>query len=101
MRPEINRLVLLGPLPPEPEASVEHLRQVEALLLSVTKPVPNEEARALVKLFGPGCFGLAWSILHLIESAPGWPLADCLVDSSDEWVALLRDRDRAARGGLL
>lgn len=100
MRPEINRLVLLGPLSPEPEASVEHLRQVEALLLSVTKPVSNEEARALVKLFGPdGCFGLAWSILHLIESSPGWPLADCLVDSSDEWVALLRDR--AARGGLL
>lgn len=100
MRPEIKRLVLLGPLPPEPEASLEHLRQLEALLRSVTKPVSNEEARALVKLFGPdGCFGLAWSILHLIESAPGWPLADRLVDSSNEWVALLRDR--AARGGLL
>ncbi|MCQ8120015.1 hypothetical protein, partial [Methylomonas rosea] len=71
-----------------------------ALLLSVTKPVSNEEARALVKLFGPdGCFGLAWSILHLIESAPSWPLTDCLVNSSNEWVALLRDR--ATRGGLL
>lgn len=100
MRSEIKRLVLLGPLPPEPAASVEHLRQVEALLLSVTKPVSNEEARALVKLFGSdGCFGLAWSVLHLIESAPGWPLADCLVNSSNEWVASLRDR--AVRGGLL
>ena len=100
MRPEIKRLVLLGPLPSEPEASVEHLRQVEALLLSVTKPVSNEEARALVRLFGPdNCFGLAWPILHLIESAPGWPLVDCLANSSNEWVASLRDR--AVRGGVL
>jgi hypothetical protein len=100
MRSEIKRLVLLGPLPPESEASVEQLRQVETLLLSVTKPVSNEEARVLVNLFGSdGCFGLAWSVLHLIESAPGWPLPDCLVNSSNEWVASLRDR--ATRGGLL
>ncbi|MDB6032726.1 MAG: hypothetical protein JWM16_3064, partial [Verrucomicrobiales bacterium] len=34
---------------------------------------------ALVKVFGPDdYYGLAWSLLHLIESAPGWPLADCL-----------------------
>ena len=100
MRSEITRLILLGPLPSESEASVEHLRQVEALLLSVTKPLSNEEARALVRLFGPdGCFGLAWSVLHLIESAPNWPLADCLVNCGNEWVASLRDR--AVRGGLL
>lgn len=93
MRPEIKRLVLLGPLPSESAALVEHLRQVEALLLSVPTPVSNEEARALIRLFGPdGCFGLAWSVLHLVESAPGWPLADCLANSSNEWIALLRDR---------
>jgi hypothetical protein len=100
MRPEIQRLALLGPLPSEPEASVEHLRQVESILLSVTKPVSNEEARALGRLFGPdGCFGLAWTVLHLIETAPGWPLVDCLVNSNNEWVASLRDR--AVRGGVL
>jgi hypothetical protein len=48
MRLEISRLTLLGSLPLEPEASVEHLKQVEALLLSVSKPVSNDEARALV-----------------------------------------------------
>lgn len=100
MRPEITRLILLGQLLPEAEASVEHLRQLEVLLLSISKPVSNEEARALVRLFGPdSCFGLAWTVLHLIESAPGWPLVDCLSNSNNEWVALLRDR--AVRGGAL
>ena len=100
MRPEITRLALLGRLPSESEASVEHLRQVEALLLSVSKPVSNDEARALVRLFGPdSCYGLAWSMLHLIETAPGWPLADCLANLSNEWVLTLRDR--AVRGGAL
>jgi hypothetical protein len=100
MRPEITRLILLGPLPSEAEASVEYLRQVETLLLSVTKPVSNGEARALVRLFGhDGCFGLASTVLHLIESAPGWPLVDCLANSNNVWVAALQDR--AARGGAL
>jgi hypothetical protein len=100
MRPEIKRLLLLGPLPAESGASVEHLRQLDGILRSVVKPVSNEEARALVKLFGPdNCFGLAWSLLHLIESAPGWPLMDCLANSDNEWVVSLRDR--AIRGGVL
>jgi hypothetical protein len=100
MRPEISRLILLGPLPLESEASVEHLKQVEALLLSMSRPVSNDEARALVLLFGQdNCFGLAWSMLHLIETAPGWPLTDCLVNLSNEWVVTLRDR--AIRGSVL
>ena len=100
MRPEIKRLLLLGPLPSEEDASVDHLRLVEAELKSVTKPVADDEARAMVSLFGPDdCFGVAWSFLHLIETAPGWPLADCLANLESEWVVSLRDR--AVRGGLL
>ena len=100
MRPEIKRLLLLGPLPSEDDASVDHLRLVEAELKSVTKPLTDDEARALVSLFGPdGCFGVSWSFLHLIETAPGWPLADCLANLENEWVLSLRDR--AVRGGLL
>jgi len=101
MRPEIERLVQLGPLPPEPAASIEYLREAEKLILAVSKPVTNEEARALVTLFGPpdSCYGLAWSVLHLIESAPGWPMVDCLENPNNEWVVSLRDR--AVRGGLL
>ena len=100
MRAEINRLLLLGPLPSENDASVDPLRLVEAELKAVVKPFRDDEARALVTLFGPdGCFGIAWSFLHLIETAPGWPIADCLTNLENEWVISLRDR--AVRGGLL
>lgn len=100
MRSEIQNLMLLGPLPSESEASVEQLRQLEALLRLIAKPVSDEEARALVRLFGPdSCFGMAWAVLHLIESAPSWPLVDCLTDTNNEWIVSLRDR--AILGGEL
>ena len=100
MRPEINCLLLLGPLPSEDDATVDHLRMVEAELKSVTKPLTDDEARALVALFGPdNCFGIAWSYLHLIETAPGWPIADSLTNLENVWVVSLRER--AVRGGLL
>jgi hypothetical protein len=100
MRPEIKRLLLLGPLPSEDDALVEKLKLMECELRSISKPVTDDEARALVTLFGPDdCFGAAWSMLHLIETAPGWPLPDCLVDHENEWVKTLRDR--AIRGGVL
>lgn len=67
MRPEIKRLLILGPLPSEDDATIEHLRLVEDILKTVRKPVTNDEARALASLFGAdGCFGVAWSYLHLI-----------------------------------
>jgi hypothetical protein len=67
--------------------------------MSVNKPVSDDEARTLVSLFGTdGCFGLAWTILHLIESSPNWPIVECLANSSNEWVVSLRDRAR--RGGM-
>jgi hypothetical protein len=100
MRPEIKRLLLLGPLPSEDDASVDQLRLMETELRSITRPITNDEARALLTLLGPDdCFGGAWSFVHLIETAPGWPLSDCLVDLENEWVVTLRDR--AIRGGML
>lgn len=100
MRTEVIQLVQLGPLPSEEGASVELVQKFESALHSITKPVSNEEARALVRLFGnDSCFGLAWTMLHLIETAPDWPLLDCLSNLNNEWVASLRNR--AIRGGKL
>jgi hypothetical protein len=40
-----------------------------------------------VGLFGPDdCFGLEWSLVGLVETAPGWPLADCLENTDNEWI---------------
>lgn len=38
----------------------------------VTRPLTEEEAVALLVCFGPDdAFGLAWTLLHLIEATPG------------------------------
>jgi hypothetical protein len=97
MRQEIIELGKLGALP----SSVAVLRsnlddlivRYETLITSIGKPVTDEEARVLTRIFGPDDgFGLAWTLVGLIESAPGWPLWDVLRDSDNEWIRLLRRR---------
>lgn len=97
MRQEVRELVELGPLPDE-EADVERIRRHDERLHRITEPVTDEEARALVGLFGPdNCYGLAWTLLHLIETAPNWPLEECLQDDGNEWIRRLRQRVENAR----
>jgi hypothetical protein len=97
MRKEIADLVSMGSLPDNQSAindpnSAKHIEDAQALIEKITKPVTNDEARALVDIFGSDdCFGLSWSVLHLIESAPDWPLNDCL-QANNEWVDRLRAR---------
>src|SRR5262245_24431072 len=103
MRPTIADLVSLGPLPSESDASTAFLYRFESLLgltwssLS-EEPLRDDEARALVSLFGPDdAYGLAWSLLHLIETAPNWPIEDCLRDESNEWLNRLKGRAENAQ----
>jgi hypothetical protein len=100
MRAEIQRLVELGRLPCEDNADVELLRQYEAEYRKIKRPVTDEEAIALVGLFGDdGCFGLASSVMHLVETAPGWPIREVLTAIDNPWILELKNR--AIRGGLL
>lgn len=100
MRPEIKRLILIGRFPSEPEGQNQRLEQIDGILRSLKKPVSDDEARALAKLFGPDdCFGLAWSLLHLVESAPSWPLKDVVRADNSIWITELCSR--AQRGGML
>jgi hypothetical protein len=95
MRPEVQELVAMGPLPDSASAAGDMMKLEEygRLLDAISKPVSDEEAEALVRLFGPDDgFGLAWTLVHLIESAPGWPFVDRLPAVDNEWIALLRDR---------
>ena len=91
MRQEVQELASLGPFPDCETAEEEQLKRYETLLSRMTTPVSDAEARCLVRLFGPDdCYGLAWTLLHLIETAPGWPLLDCLQDHP--WHERLRRR---------
>jgi hypothetical protein len=97
MRKEVIELGKLGPLPSSVDALRDNLGslifQYEKLIISIKKPVTDEEARLLTGIFGPDDgYGLAWILLRLIESAPGWPLWDTLHGSDNEWIELLRQR---------
>ena len=97
MRKEVQELARLGPLPDCETVQEEQLTTYESLISSIVPPVSDAEASSLVRLFGPDeCYGLAWALLHLIETAPGWPLHDCLKDDRNEWTERLRLR--AERG---
>ncbi|MFF3698969.1 hypothetical protein [Streptomyces sp. NPDC002221] len=72
MRPEVRVFVADGPLPgwdtDDDEEIARRAEQIEA----ISRPVTVEEAQALDTCFGPDdCYGVAWSLVHLIETGPG------------------------------
>src|SRR3546814_15952191 len=72
VRSEIFNLIELGPLPSE-AGSVTDVARRQTLIQSIAPPLTLAEATALAGVLGPdNCFGLAWPVVHLIESAPGW-----------------------------
>ena len=93
MQTAILQLEKLGPFPAEAARDVARLKAIQELLEQIESPVSDDDARVLVKLFGPDdCYGVAWTLLHLIETAPNWPLEDCLVDTENEWIKVLKQR---------
>lgn len=93
IRKSVEELVRLGPLPGSqaPKTTLgnyhEHLERIEI-------PVTDEEAALLVNCFGPDeCHGLAWSLIRLIESAPGGiPITSKPRPRDNEWVRRLWSR---------
>ena len=74
IRNEVQQLLDLGPLPRSEDADPDSLDRWGAALKAIVPPITDEEARVLVDLFGPDeCFGAAWSLLHLIETAAHLP----------------------------
>ena len=94
MQQAISALLVLGPLPGSASAAaVPTMQAIEEQLSKVQTPLTDEEACALIRLFGPDdCHGLAWTLLHLIETAPGWPVESALVGLEGEWIDRLRVR---------
>ena len=91
MRDVVRELMALGAFPPSVGANLDQIQRLQDLLSRITPPLADDEARALVALFGPDdYFGLAWTLLHLIETASS-AVVDGLPPSSDnEWIERLR-----------
>ena len=97
IRPEVASFLALAPLPASRGAQQDHVERLTDLLMRISPPVSREEAIRMAAAFGPDeCFGLAWTLLHLIESAPGGAPLDAIPESDNEWVVLLRDRSKGA-----
>jgi len=98
MRPEIISLVRLGAFPSSGICDVNLVKEFQTIIESIKKPVTDDEAMALVGVFGPDdFFGVVWTLIHLIESAPGWPLEEALQNEDNEWIRLLKQRVENAK----
>lgn len=94
IRPEVQKLIGLGPFPSSAGADEREIDRRGELLNSIKPPLTQEEATALLVCFGPDdAFGLAWALLHLIEATPGGiPIAVKPKQTDNEWIRRLWDR---------
>lgn len=90
MRRVVSDLVALGPMPDE-NAEADTIDAWSDLLDSIQDPLSNEEAAALARCFPPDLgYGVGWTLLHLVETAPDWSsIANTI--NTEEW------RSRALR----
>ncbi|WNO70358.1 hypothetical protein [Streptomyces sp. AM8-1-1] len=92
MRPSVQAFVADGPLP-DGDASEEEIDRRGQQLSAILKPVTGDEARALLACFGPDdCYGVAWTLLHLIETGPNPVLTTAPEPGGNEWRQRLYDR---------
>ncbi|RPD44696.1 hypothetical protein DNI29_21450 [Hymenobacter sediminis] len=95
MRKEVLELSQLGPLPNEDQDIADGvLEHYEELLHRIQPPITRDEAEQLIKLFpATACFGLEWTLLHIIESTPDWPILSIIeLCPSVEWKQQILDR---------
>lgn len=98
-RREVLDFVAAGPLPAE-DADEDVIAEAERQLERITAPVSDQEAKLLATAFGSdNCYGLAWTLLHLIETAPGARTARYTRDPANVWVQLLNSRVGMVAGG--
>ncbi|MET8272632.1 hypothetical protein ACWD62_22360 [Streptomyces sp. NPDC005146] len=97
MRPEVQAFVADDPLPDWDASGEEIDRRVEQLE-AIPKPVTGEEE--LVSCFGSDdCYGVAGTLLHLIETGPNLVLTTDPAPEANEWRRWLYDR--AVFAGLI
>jgi hypothetical protein len=100
MRESVDDFLALGPLPSERATATQIKRHQEALE-AIAVPVSLAEANALAEMFGPDdCFGLSWTLIHLIETAPGWVLEAEIPEGETPGLQHLRTRIRNAQKTL-
>lgn len=106
VRPSVRELIQLGPLPTDAESEEHPVRagrweQLVGELFSAGD-VTDAEAAELLRLFprdDTDSYGVAWTLVHVVESAPSWPLSEAIAGASGPWSELLKQRASARSGG--
>jgi hypothetical protein len=87
MRDAVQDFIRLGPLPESSAATEEDFAKRVTALNAVSAPITDEESLVLAECFGPDeCFGVAWTLLHLVETAPNHPRPREEVFQRSEWL---------------
>ncbi len=74
MQDAVPNFVRLGPLPGSSAATEEVLAKRVTALNAISFPITDEESLVLAECFGPDeCFGVAGTLLQLVETAHGSP----------------------------
>ncbi|MDN5786270.1 hypothetical protein [Pseudorhodobacter sp.] len=96
MRREIREFVALGHLPDyDTDADIEPFATA---IHAIPTPVSDVEAEALMPSFGKeDCFGLAWTLLHIIETSPNLHPKSPPSKGDNEWKQLLWQRSAMFR----
>ena len=98
MRLEVLAFISVGPLP-DWNGTEEEIDRRGRQLCAISGPLTAEEASALAECFGPDdCYGLAWTLLHLIEAGPNPVLRGKPTADANEWY--FRLWTRADNAGL-
>ncbi len=97
MQDAVEVLVSLGQVP-KVFAEPTEVKKYEEALGNIETPVSDEEASRLLACFGTDDgFGLAWTLVHIIETS-STPIPNSRPGpSANPWVQLLWERHSAAR----
>ena len=94
IRPEIQKLAGFNPIP-RSSASDNGVGEVERAVDAIEKPVSDAEAKLLLTMLErieADRYGLAQAIMQLIESVPGWPIPEVVVQLKGYWGERLQRR---------
>lgn len=95
MRDTVTALLALGRLPTA-ASSADQVGAFERALAGIHPPLTDDEAEALLAMFhdegAEDGFGMAWSLVHLIETSPTPMPRHDAGPAAGEWLRLLFDR---------
>ncbi|CAM3666859.1 MULTISPECIES: hypothetical protein [Yersinia] len=93
MQKSVIELVKMGKLPSEDCSDITLIEKYQNVIDSIIEPVSDDDACELVSIFGEDeCYGLGWTLLHKIETAPNWPIKSALSNIENEWIMKLKER---------